>query len=105
MLLAGSLLLWSCWDKNEKSNQNTEDVPSELIENFDNIGEITDTHAVTTVIYPSKYDDMYRESQGIDAITINSYLIESTKRKITAIRLGTRKIVNGTVRDRIEHNY
>ena len=56
-------------------------------------------------LYPSYYDDIYREAQGINAITINSYLIESTKRKITAIRLGTRKIVNGTVRDRIELNY
>ena len=56
-------------------------------------------------LYPSKYDDVYRESQGINAITINSNIVEPKTRKITTIRLGTRKIVNGTVRDRIELNY
>lgn len=56
-------------------------------------------------LYPSKYDDMYRESQGINAITINSNIIEPTTRKITTIRLGARKIVDGTIRDRIEFKY
>ena len=83
MLLAGSLLLWSCWDKNEKSNQNTEDVPSELIENFDNIGEITDTHAVTTVIYPSKYDDWDRFDEEWKLITDKEF--KNTENKIDSL--------------------
>jgi len=56
-------------------------------------------------LYPSKFDDIYRESQGIDAITMNGYIIESDKRAITAIRFGARKIVNGTIRDRITFKY
>lgn len=56
-------------------------------------------------LYPSKYDDLYRESQGINAITINSYSIEPETRKITTIRLGARKIINGGIRDRIIFNY
>lgn len=56
-------------------------------------------------LYPSKYDDMYRESQGINAITINGYIVESDERTITGIRLGARKIVNGTIRNKISFKY
>lgn len=48
---------------------------------------------------------MYRESQGINAITINGYIVESDERTITGIRLGARKIVNGTIRNKISFKY
>ena len=56
-------------------------------------------------VCPSSYDDLARESTGINAITMNDCLIDISNREIQLIRLGARNILNGSVRDEITFSY
>ena len=98
--LAWSLLLWACWNNNKKSEQDVEDVPSELLENL-NYWK-SSGKSETKVIYPAKYDSRdkfdenwnlieeweeeqedlnqnFLEEENIDTLTVDSLQTDSIK--------------------------
>ncbi len=55
--LAGSLLVWSCAYEPKKTEQDTEDVPSELYDDLTYSTHDVSKEWMNNVRYPSKYDD------------------------------------------------
>ena len=69
--LAGSLLIWACTDNHKKTEQDIEDVPSELFENLGYSTQDVSKEWMANVRYPSKYDNRDRFDENWHLITDN----------------------------------